>query len=65
MTAYWNGSQIVFAFLCEHGTGRIDEEFDLDDYVWEEWEPVFAAWLVSPRFSPRTELLQWARKGDN
>ena len=23
MAAYWNGSEIVFAFLCERGTGAI------------------------------------------
>ncbi len=33
MVAYWNGSGVVFAFLCERGTDAIEEEFDINDYT--------------------------------
>ena len=56
IVAYWDGSRIVYAFLCEHGSGRIEEEFDLAEYEWDEWEPEFALWLADPRFSDRAEL---------
>jgi hypothetical protein len=61
MVAYWDGDAVVFAFRCERGTGAIDEEFDIDDYVWEEWKPTFANWLSVPAFSSRPELIEWLR----
>ncbi|MFP3606705.1 hypothetical protein [Paraburkholderia sp. SIMBA_053] len=59
LAAYWNGHATVFAFLCEHGSGAVDEEFDLDDYVWEEWQPALEAWLADPMFSTRPEVVRW------
>jgi hypothetical protein len=57
--AYWDGEQVVFAFLSEEHPGEIDEEFDLDDYVWEDWRNQFAAWVAKPVFSVRPEVKQW------
>jgi len=59
MVAYWNGSEVVFAFLCERGTGAIEEEFNIDDYVWQDWQPTFEKWISSPSFSNRPEVLAW------
>ncbi|MGY6119622.1 hypothetical protein ACW9YV_16745 (plasmid) [Paraburkholderia strydomiana] len=59
MVAYRNGSEVVFAFLCECGTDAIEEEFDIDDYVWEDWQPTFENWISSPAFSNRPEVLAW------
>ncbi|ASW04230.1 MULTISPECIES: hypothetical protein [Paraburkholderia] len=59
MVAYWSGSEVVFAFLCERGTDAIEEEFDIDDYVWEDWQPTFEKWISSPSFSNRPEVLAW------
>ncbi len=59
LAAYWDGHAVVYAFLCEHGSGSVDEEFDLDDYVWEEWQPPLEAWLASPVFEFRPEVFQW------
>jgi hypothetical protein len=59
MAAYWSGHSVVFAFLCERGTGVIEEEFDIDDYVWEDWRPTFESWLAQPVFSTRPEVEQW------
>lgn len=61
MVAYWNGYAVVFAFLCERGSGAIDEEFDLDDYEWQEWQSDFERWIESPVFSARPEVLQWLK----
>jgi len=57
MVAYWNGREVVFAFLCERGALAIEEGFDIDDYVWEDWQPTFETWISSPAFSNRPEML--------
>ncbi|XUW93334.1 hypothetical protein OH764_34990 (plasmid) [Burkholderia sp. M6-3] len=59
MVAYWNGYSVVFAFLCERGTGAVDEEFDMDDYVWEDWQPAFESWVANPVFGSRPEVKRW------
>lgn len=61
MVAYWNGRQVVYAFLREDGGGQIDDEFEPEDYEWAEFRPVFAAWLASPKFAPRSEVLDWMK----
>ncbi|CAD6556761.1 hypothetical protein LMG28727_06189 [Paraburkholderia kirstenboschensis] len=61
MVAYWNGHSVVFAFLCERGTGAVEEEFDIDDYVWEDWRPTFENWLARPVFSASPEVELWLR----
>lgn len=61
IVAYWNGSDVAYAFLCENGTDRVDEEFDLD-YPWQEWAPEFSAWLNKPRFGSRPEVPHWAER---
>jgi len=58
LAAYWNRHGTAFAFLCERGSGAVDEEFDLDDYVWKEWQPALEAWLADPVFSARPEALR-------
>ncbi|WP_027800236.1 hypothetical protein [Paraburkholderia dilworthii] len=62
MAAYWNGHSVVFAFLCERGTGAVEEEFDIDDYVWEDWRPTFENWLARPVFTASPEVELWLRE---
>ncbi|NPT44849.1 hypothetical protein GNZ12_26735 [Paraburkholderia sp. 1N] len=57
--AYWNGHEVVFAFLRDDDSGKIEEEFDLTAYAWEEWRPQLTRWISAPRFGPRTEVLDW------
>ncbi|MDR5839336.1 hypothetical protein [Caballeronia sp. LZ034LL] len=59
IVAYWDGDQVQFAFLREDDSGLLDEGFDLDDYVWDDWAPAFTAWLERPRFKARSDLLEW------
>jgi hypothetical protein len=59
--AYWGGRHVVYAFLSEGRGDQIDEEFDLDDYHWAEWEAEFSAWAEAPKFSVRPEVLQWIK----
>ncbi|CAE6795426.1 hypothetical protein R70006_05050 [Paraburkholderia domus] len=59
--AYWNGHDVVYAFLRDDGSGRIDEEFDPADFQWEDLVAAFAAWLTSQRFSERAEVKDWLR----
>jgi hypothetical protein len=59
--AYWNGHEVVYCFLNDDKHRQIDEEFDINDYVWEEWAPVFAAWCAAPTFSKRPEVLNWLK----
>ncbi|MFL9913261.1 hypothetical protein [Paraburkholderia sp. RL17-337-BIB-A] len=59
--AWWNGHSVTYAFLLDAESGRIEEEFDLDDYGWKHWEPDFAAWVEAPKFSARDEVLRWRK----
>ena len=56
--AYWNGHQVVYCFLRDDDSRHIEEEFDMAEYVWEEWSPAFAAWLSTPVFSARPQVLE-------
>jgi hypothetical protein len=56
--AWWNGHNVIYAFLRDVESGRIEEEFDLDDYGWKQWEPDFAAWVETPKFSAQDEVLR-------
>jgi hypothetical protein len=52
--AYWDGRRVVGAYLRDGG--RLDEEFELDAYAWENWHDEFIGWQVAPRFTERDEL---------
>lgn len=52
--AYWNGTRLVGAYLRDGG--RIDEEFDLDENAWGNWQDEFTYWLAAPSFSERSDL---------
>jgi hypothetical protein len=52
--AYWNGRQLVGAYLRDNG--RIDEEFDFDENAWGNWREEFLLWFEAPRFSVRGDL---------
>jgi hypothetical protein len=53
--AYWNGRQVVGAYLRD--AGLVDEVFDLDENAFEQWRDEFVAWLDEPRFTRRPDLL--------
>jgi hypothetical protein len=59
--AYWNGHEVIYCFLRDDGSGQIDEEFDVTDYVWEEWAGMFSAWCKAPAFSARAAVLTWLK----
>ncbi|MFM0325326.1 hypothetical protein [Caballeronia glebae] len=52
--AYWNGTQVVGAYLRDNG--RIDEDFDFDENAWGVWREEFLTWFDAPRFSERADL---------
>lgn len=60
--AYWDGHRLVYAFLRDDGTGCLDEEFDLRDYQWSEWEKELVGWAARPRFSSRDEVFEWLKE---
>jgi hypothetical protein len=57
--AWWDGHQVVFGFLCEDATDAIDEEFDLGDYEWQEWQAGLTRWAAQPKFSMRPQVRAW------
>ncbi|KAA1013064.1 hypothetical protein FVF58_09755 [Paraburkholderia panacisoli] len=59
IVAYWNGNAVVYAFLCEDGSGLVVEEFDLNDFVWSEFDAQFTKWSAAPKFSARAEVAGW------
>ncbi|SAL25396.1 hypothetical protein [Caballeronia telluris] len=65
MTAFWNGHRVIYAFLCENGTGRLDEEFDPKEYIWAEWSPDLIRWLDKPRYGTRAEILEWIKEPES
>ena len=52
--AYWNGTQVVGAYLRDNG--RIDEDFDFDENAWGNWRDEFLVWFDAPRFTERADL---------
>jgi hypothetical protein len=59
--AYWDGRRVVYVFLHEDGYVEFDEEFDLTDYLLDQWGATFAAWFAEPHYSVRPELLKWLK----
>lgn len=57
--AYWNGHEVVGLFLREDDPETLDEDFELDENVWENWREELTAWLVAPCFRRREELIGW------
>jgi hypothetical protein len=52
--AYWNGRQVMGAYLRDNG--RIDEDFEFDENAWGNWRDEFLNWFDAPRFSERGDL---------
>ena len=57
--AYWGGKGVIYAYLRDDGRGLVEEEFDPEDLLWEEWRDPFRMWLAAPRFSYRQEVAGW------
>ncbi|MFM0109216.1 hypothetical protein PQR01_39030 [Paraburkholderia rhynchosiae] len=60
--AWWNSKDVVFAHLRDDNTGRVDEEFDLNDCEWQERREAFEAWLTEPRYGSRAEVRDWVSR---
>jgi hypothetical protein len=52
--AYWNGQQVVCAYLRDGG--RMDEDFEFDENAWGAWHEEYLLWLAAPRFTERADL---------
>jgi hypothetical protein len=59
VVAYWNGHEVVYAFMCQDGSGLVVEEFDLNDFVWSEFDAQLSKWSAAPKFSMRAEVREW------
>ncbi|MGF6440632.1 hypothetical protein [Paraburkholderia youngii] len=59
VVAWWDGNEVVFAFLREDDPQRLEEAFNLDDLLWDEWSAEFAGWLRAPRFDRFAEIENW------
>ena len=62
--AWWNGQRVVYAYLRDDGSGRIEAEFPLDAH-WSEWREWLSEWIVEPTFSVRPELQEWGNSRGN
>jgi hypothetical protein len=60
--AYWDGRHVVGVYLREDGDHLLDEDFELDENAWENWNDELTAWLSAPRFSERVELKEWLKE---
>jgi hypothetical protein len=63
--AWWNGNDVVFAHLRADDTGRVEEEFDLDDCEWRERREAFEVWLKEPTYGSRAEVREWVSRQRN
>lgn len=52
--AYWDGTQVIGAYLRDGG--RLDEDFEFDENVWESWHDELVGWQANPTFTEREEL---------
>lgn len=59
--AFWNGRELIWAWLRDDGSSLLEEEFDLDLDRWEELAGDVEAWLAAPRYSVRPEILGWVK----
>ncbi|WP_175946672.1 hypothetical protein [Caballeronia sp. BCC1704] len=60
--AYWTGWAIQGIYLREDGSGRLDDDFELDEGAWREWQADLLAWQAHPRFTYREELCEWLKE---
>ena len=59
--AFWNGRDVVYAYLRDDLSGALDEEFNLSDNEWEQWHDDLVAWIGRPLFSVRPEVNDWIK----
>lgn len=52
--AYWDGEQVIGAYLRDGG--RLDEAFEFDQNAWESWHDELVGWQANPTFTERQEL---------
>ncbi|MCG5077226.1 hypothetical protein [Paraburkholderia tagetis] len=60
--AWWDGRNLVFAFLREDNETLIEEEFDPFDLQWHEWAVAFQRWLAAPVYEGFDEIEHWMRE---
>ncbi len=58
---FWNGRELVWAWLRNDVSGLIEEEFELDLDQWDALAGVVERWLEAPRYSVRPELKAWLK----
>lgn len=58
---FWNGRELIWAWLRDDESGLIEEEFELGIDLWDVLAGVVEAWLESPRYSVRLELRAWLK----
>lgn len=52
--AYWDGREVVGAYLRDGG--HLDEDFEFDQNAWESWQDELVGWQANPTFTEREEL---------
>jgi len=48
--AYWNGHKVIYVYLRHDGSGRLDNEFELDERLFDQWYTELHSWLTDPHF---------------
>ncbi|KAA0998123.1 hypothetical protein FVF58_45885 [Paraburkholderia panacisoli] len=59
VVAWWDGRQLVFAYLREDNQQLLEEEFELEDLLWDEWAAELTAWFRAPKFERLAEIESW------
>jgi hypothetical protein len=58
---FWDGRELVWAWLRDDESGLIEQEFVLDIDQWDVLAGCVEAWLEAPHYSVRPELQAWLK----
>lgn len=56
VVAWIENGKVVFATLRNDQTQTIEQEFELGELLWSEWQDVFAKWMLAPTFERLPEV---------
>jgi hypothetical protein len=59
--AYWDGHEVRGIHVRHDDSGRLGEEFDLDERACNQLHADLVAWVAAPRYTVRLELADWLK----
>lgn len=63
--AYWDGYEVRGIHLRHDQSGRLDEDFELDERTLNRLHADLVAWMAAPRYTVRPELVDWLKDANS